>query len=328
MFGNEQVFTRLHFQPKHNAVSGEAPPAPASDGLLRGNLTIRSGRERLNAPIVFVPASDTANIHYTYDFERDGSTDWVLESPRLRLIVSPADGGRALALVDKSTGDDLITLGGALHDFMLPAGASSVDALAMGDFSFNRAYNAAWVAEKQETSLKLTFGEFENSLAGIHVEKTLRLTAPDTIEASYRVLFAPSPFSTPPGGAETAHSFISMLSVPVNAAEEGNTRFCWPTSDASAAPAGPSSTIAPADPSSSHCEDFVPSGPPISIPEDMTSVKIVSPGQPTLVVEWTSGRMIVVPSLMSSDLRLNVPVPSSAKTPAEFTLRYTIKTGP
>jgi hypothetical protein len=328
MFGIEQVFTRLHFQPNHNPVSGEAPPAPASDGLLHGSLAVHSGRERLNAPIVFLPASDNANIHYTYDFERDGSTDWVLESPLVRLIVSPADGGRGVALVDKATNDDLITLGGALHDFMLPAGASSADALATGDFSFNRAYNAAWVAEKQETSLKLTFGEFQNSVAGIQVEKTLRLPAPDTIEASYRVLFAPSPISAPSGGAETAHSFISMLSVPVNAAEEGNTQFCWEKSDVSTAPAGPGSATTSPDLSNSHCEDFVASGAPISIPEDMTRVKILSPDRHTLVVEWTSGRMIVVPRSMSADLRLNVPVPSSAKAPAEFTVRYTIESGP
>jgi hypothetical protein len=328
MFGIEQVFTRLRFQPSHNPVSGETPPAPASDGLLHGSLTVRSGREHLNAPIAFLPASDTTNIHYTYDFERDGSTDWVLESPRIRLIVSPADGGRGMALVDKSTNGDLITLGGALHDFMLPTGASSVDELSKGDFSFNRAYNAAWVAEKQETSLKLTFGEFENSVAGIHVEKTLRLAAPETIETSYRVLFAPSPVSAPLGGAESAHSFISMLSVPVNTAEEENTRFCWEKSDASTAPSGPGSATTPPDPLNSHCEDFVASGAPISIPEDMTRVKILSHDRPTLIVEWTSGRMIVVPRSMSADLRLNVPLPASAKAPAEFTLRYTIETGP
>ncbi len=328
MFGIEQVFTRLRFQPSHNSVPGETTPAPASDGLLHGSFTVRSGREHLNAPVVFLPASDTTNIHYTYDFERDGSTDWVLESPRIRLIVSPSDSGHGVALVDKSTNDDLITLGGALHDFMLPAGVSSMDALAMGDFSFNRAYNAEWVAEKQETSLKLTFGEFENSVAGIHVEKTLRFTAPETIEASYRVLFAPSPFSAPSGGAETAHSFISMLSVPVNSAEEGNSRFCWEKSDASAAPAGSSPATTPPDPSSFHCEDFVVSGAPISIPEEMTRVKIIVPDRPTLVIEWTSGRMIVVPDSTSAELRLNVPVPAPAKAPADFTLRYTIESGP
>jgi hypothetical protein len=60
----------------------------------------------------------------------------------------------------------------------------------------------------------------------------------------------------------------------------------------------------------------------------MTRVKILSHDRPTLIVEWTSGRMIVVPRSMSADLRLNVPLPASAKAPAEFTLRYTIETGP
>jgi Glycosyl hydrolases family 35 len=328
MFGIEQVFSRLHFQPTHNSASVETPETPASDGLLHGSLAIHSGREHVNAPILFLPASDTANIHYQFDFERDGAPEWVLESPRMRMIVSPAEGGRAVALVDKSTNEDLITLGGALHDFMFPAGASSAEAPGAGDFSFNREYHAAWIPEKQETNLKLTFGEFENSDTGIHVEKTLRLTAPETVEASYRVSFAPFPFSPPQSDTETMRSFISMLSVPVNGAEDENTQFCWETSDASTVPIDRSSVKTPPDPSPSHCENFIPSGPLISIPEGMARIKILSPNRPALVVEWTSGQMIVVPRSMSADLRLKVSVPRSAEAPAEFTLRYTIESGP
>ena len=253
----------------------------------------------------------------------------MLESPRLRLIVSPADGGRVLALVDKATNDDLIILGGALHDFIVPAGALSTEAMAAGDFSFNRAYKAEWIAEKQNTSLRLAYSEFENSVAGIHVEKTLRLAEPETVEASYLVSFTPSAFPSQPGNAGAAQSLISMLSVPVQITEDGNTRFCW---DVFVAPAFCSNACDEvrynAAGPDSHCEDFVSSSPPIAIPDGIMRVKILSHDRPTLAVEWTSGQMIVVPRSMSADLRLRVPVPSSAETPAEFTLRYTIESGP
>jgi len=68
--------------------------------------------------VLFVPLSESGNTHYQYDFDRDGEPEWVLESTRLRLIVSPAYGGRAVALVDKSTNDDLITLDGAAARFL------------------------------------------------------------------------------------------------------------------------------------------------------------------------------------------------------------------
>ncbi len=331
MIGVEQVFTRLHFQPAHDSGSGEALATPAPDGLLHAILSIHSGRDHETVPILFVPVGETGNAHYQYDFDRDGAPEWVLESPRLRTIVSPADGGRILALVDKSAGGSLITLGGALHDFVVPADASPSQLLAAGDFSFNRAYNAEWVEEKQDTHLKLTYHEFGNSLAGLHVEKTLRLTAPETMETSYRVSYVLPDFPTPLGDTKGERSFISMLSVPIPDSEEEKTRFCWNSSVSGA----PSAALIPAnratasqDGASPHCEDFVPSGAPISIPDGIARMEIVSPGRPTLAVEWTSGRMIVAARAMSAELSVVVPVPASTEPPADFALRYTIESGP
>ena len=331
MFGNEQVFTRLRFQPNHNSGSGDASATPVSDGLLHGILSIRSGREHGDGPVLFVPENETGNIRYQYDFERDGALEWVLESNRLRMIVSPANGGRALALVDKSTNDDLITLDGALHDFLVPAGTAPAGAPALGDFSFNHAYRAGWVEDKQDASLRLTYRQFENSAAGIHVEKTLRLAAPETIETSYRVSSVASVFSAPPRDAGTEQSFISMLSVPVPVNEEGNLHFCWQSSGSSARSPAPTEASAPTKspgPLDSHCEDFVPSGAPIPVPDDITRIEIASPGRATLEVEWTSGQLTIVPKAFSAELHLVVPVPVSTDAPAEFTLRYTVESGP
>jgi hypothetical protein len=309
MFGNEVVFTRIHFQPARTAASEESSSPPATDGLLRGNLTIRTGRTHGGGPLLFVPTSENGSAHYQYDFDREGSPEWVLESGRLRLIVSPADGGRALALMDKTTGDDLITLGGALHDFLVPAGAKLPESLASGDFSFNRSYRAAWGEEKQDASLLLSYQQYENSAAGLHVEKTLRLTGPETVEADYRVWFVAPPVSATSGPAEGMQSFISTLTVPVPATEEGNTRFCWESS------AGP------------HCEDFAPSGASIPVPDGITRLRILTPGRNPLALGWTVGTAVVVPKEFSAEVNFVVPVPAPTEAPGEFSLRYTVESG-
>ncbi len=318
VFGDEQQITPMRFQPSRSAASSP-PAAPPPDGLLSGQLAIHSGHERGTGPVLFLTANDAGNSHYQYDFERSGAPDWVLESSRLRLIVSPAYSGRALALVDKSTNDDLITLGGALHDFLITAGARPQDAGVTSDFAFNRGYEAKWIEGKPDTGLRLSYREYENSPAGLHVEKTLHFVKPETIEASYHISFvtAPSPAT---GKSDARRSFISELSIPVPAAEEGNTQFCWETAPSSTT-ASPLSKANAAG--VSQCEDFISRGEPISLPEGVAHLEIHSSGRHPLVVEWTAGRAIIVPKAFSAQIRFVVRVPQPLEPPGEFTLRYT-----
>ncbi len=320
LYGVDTEFTRIRIKPAHD----QAPAADAapSDGLLRATLTVRSGHEHATTPVLFLVNSDAANAHYQFDFDRDGAKEWVLENSRLRVIVSPAEGGRALALVDKTTNDDLITLGGALHDFLVPRGTPPQDAYRSGDFSFNRVYHAEWVGKKPDAGLQLTYRENEDSSTGIHVKKTLRWAAPETVEAAYRISFIAPPATGPAKRGESERSFISMLSVPVSAPEEGNTLFCW-NAPAAAAPAQEPST-AKAAPEEPHCENFVSSGAPISIPDGIARLEILHPGRKPLAVEWTSGRAVIVPRAFSAQVNFTIPVPAPSEAPGEFTLRYTI----
>jgi hypothetical protein len=322
IFPGEQTFGRLRFQPTHNSPVPDEVALPGPDGLLRGQLTLRAGREHGNTPILFVPAKEGGNTHYQYDFDRDGAPEWVLESNRLRMIVSPADGGRALAFVNKSTNDDLIALGGALHDFLVPAASAPAATFASGDFASNRAYSAAWVEEEQGTGLHLAYSERENSLIGLHVEKTLHLTAPETIEAAYRVSLGEAVPSDPTSGPALEHSFISMLSVPAFASEDENTHFCWQPSVSSTSNATPAATAKSAP--DKHCEDFVASGEPIMIPAEITRLEIHSTGRTTLTVEWAFARATIVPRDFSAQVEFAIPAPSPGTAPAEFTLRYTV----
>lgn len=322
IFPGEQTFGRLRFQPTHNSPIPDEISLPGADGLLRGQLTLRSGREHGNTPILFVPAKEGGNTHYQYDFDRDGAPEWVLESSRLRMIVSPADGGRALAFLNKSTNDDLIALCGALHDFLVPAASAPAATLASGDFASNRAYSAAWVEEEQGTGLRLAYSERENSPLGLHVEKILRLTAPETVEAAYGVSLGEAVPTDPTNGPAPEQTFISMLSVPAFASEDESTHFCWQPSVSSAPNTTPAAKAKSA--TDKHCEDFAPSGQPVIIPAEITRLEIHSTGRTTLTVEWTSARATIVPRNFSAQVEFAIPAPLPGGAPAEFTLRYTV----
>ncbi len=123
MFGDQQQFTRMRFQPARNPGPGDASGRPASDGLLRGNLAIRTGHQQVTAPLLFLTEKESGNVHYQYDFEREGISRLGAGEQPFAPIASPADGGRVLAL-RTTTSDNLISLGGALHDFVVPEGTA------------------------------------------------------------------------------------------------------------------------------------------------------------------------------------------------------------
>jgi hypothetical protein len=325
MFGDEELFTRVRFQPLRTPAVNDAPIQPRPDGLFRGTLSIKSGHEHGTFPVLYVTADEAGNSHYQYDFDRDGSPEWTLESSRLRLIVSPADSGRALALVDKTTNDNLITLGGALHDFLIPADREPRDAWESGDFAFNRGYRPEWIEGKQSTSLRLTYQEYVNSSAGIHVDKTLRFPTPETVEAAYRIFLVTPSSDASESTPEAKENFISMLSIPLPVGEDRNTHVCWQMALPAAPPIQPPVAKAASE---IHCEDVVSDGAPISVPAGVARMEVTSPGLPPLAMEWNSGQAMIVPRTFSAEMSVFVPVPRSSDAPGEFTLRYTVGNGP
>jgi hypothetical protein len=326
IFPGEQDLTRLRFQPTRVAGGTESTPTASSDGLLHGELGIHSGRSQTGGPVVLVTPGENKTIHYQYDFDRDGALESVLESNRLRLIVSPADGGRALALVDKSTSEDLITFGGALYDRFDRADADPV-AKEAGDLPSNREYQAEWVEEKQGTALRLTYDHPEIAPMGTRIEKTVRLVAADAVEISYRISRATTGPAEPEDSSPSEQPLLSMLSVPLARAGDAPARFCWEPPPASSGPAVATGALAKPAPDP-HCEDITPSRDPILIPEDISRFEIQTAGHSTLAVEWTSSRARIVPKNFSAQVEFAFPLPARGAAPGEFTLRYTIPSGP
>ena len=248
-FSGQEGFTRLRFQPVAPAPQKDLASETLGDGLLHGQLDVRHGRDHKGNPVLFVSLGEHDIAHYKFDFDRDGSDEWILESPELRLIVSPEDGGRVVALVHKETNEALITLGGALQDVFV---STSEPAQAGESSPSEHMYTPAWVAEDGGTALQATYGDLEHAPATVGVEKTIRFTSPETIEVAYRVTTGTVPGRASPSGVDSAVSFESVMGVPVIASGEEHTEFCWQLP-----PVG--TTAKP------YCEDFTPAGDEIHI---------------------------------------------------------------
>lgn len=297
---------KLDWPAKMNTTS--ALKLAGADGFLRETMKLHSSSGDRELPVTFLITKPGQNLHYQYDFDRDGANEWVLENDALRLIVSPESGGRAMSLVDKSGDDDLISSVGALRDGFSywdnpPAASLTRERGRYG--LFNRSYQPKWLKTSSATALVLHYDASEVLPAGAAIEKTIVLDGPSAIRADYHVSLA----SLPPGSAPLhPQSFIVENSVTAYAAanEDQRTQFCWlpPRFDP---PDGPSSAAENPVKIAQHCVAFVPGGKPISLPAGLNRVLIRNPGRPIFAVEWNFGDMVIQQKRYSALLRLQFP---------------------
>ncbi|MBI3669881.1 MAG: beta-galactosidase [Acidobacteria bacterium] len=346
----ETRMVRIGLTPAKSSLAEAARAHP--DGLLRGELRARSGHIDRGLPILFAVVGKGATAHYQADFDRDAATEWVLENERLRLVLSPEAGGRAIALVDKPTGMNLTTTVGALRDLFVSASIPSEGSTAQGslayvpgkrDATFNRAYRAEWVhepkdAEKQAQdhapdapAVRLSYllppSEIrEGHPGGARIEKTVQLAGTQSVEVDYRVTLEAS--SAPARQGFPPQSFVATNSVPARKNGELTTHFCWnaPSEAQSAVSPTKDSKEGPATPG--HCENFAPGGGIIEVPEGVQRIEVRTPGRAGLALEWKTGRMTVEMKNFSALLRLQFPslsaTPGTGGEPGKYQVRYTV----
>jgi len=312
------------------SIKAAADPAAAlvwpADGQLPGELTLTAGQQTLRIPLAYQAVERDGTFHFTYDFERDGSPEWVLGNDALRLFLSPRDGGRMLALVSESSGENFTTTVGALRDWFVESGDTEPR-----DFTFNRAYSAEWIdAEPRAAAapspvaanagasaapagaadtislpgVRMTYQAPEAGLDGATIEKTVRLIAPATVEVRYRVsLNSGSGISVSSDSLE----FVTAASLPAESGEDSSTDFCW---------------ITPGEKSGAACARFDSLGAPLEAPAGVRKLEIRTPGHAALDFEWTSGAATLV--MRTDAVLLEVAVPLADGLPAETALRYTV----
>ena len=290
---------KLKAAPADDPSRGGSVPALDENGLLHGSIEAREGHDRKHSAIFYVPLRADATTAYRYDFDDDGAFEWVLENASLRLIMSPANGGRTLALVDKSTGFDVLSSVGGLRDgfSFTPNPPGIAPERARGRYGFfNRVYEAAWVPDDKNTAMTLRYHAADAFPSGADIEKRVEV-AGDVVSVSYRVSLEAANAAGTTGEANSLaapadqpQSFVATQSVPALDERGRLTKFCWssaPAKDAAALAAKDSDSVA------DHCEDFAPGGAPIEVQADANHLEVRTPGRPGLAMDWDSGRLTI-----------------------------------
>jgi hypothetical protein len=316
----------------------EAQPAgtpPPRDHLFRAAIEVHSGHDRRVLPITVLLHTEGVPDRYRFDFDRDGADEWVLENDRLRLIVSPESGGRALALIDKSWAASVSTSVGLLRDGFSftenPPGISQ--SRTRGKYGlFNRPYAAAWNDDGVHATLNLQYEAADIFPAGAKIDKSIQLDSVDTVRVDYRIaLHAKGAESV---GSPVAHpqSFVVVNSFPAEAGagEAGSgtsTRFCWQTKSLPASSPGASAPSG-SDVDGQDCEDFRPDGNPIEPPQGISTIEIHSPGRAGIEISWdcsdTCARLTIEPKSFSALFRLEYPPLTPGADAAKYSMRIRV----
>jgi hypothetical protein len=298
---------------------------PSADGLLHSVIEMKMGHDKTIFPVAFLQPRADGVYHYRYDFDRDGADEWILENSNLRLIVSPDSGGRALALVDKSSGANLSTSVGMFRDnFSFTENPAAGNELrARGRYGlFNRPYVAEWAESEQKAPiLRLHYDAPDIFPGGARIEKSIQLEEASGVRVDYRVTLNASGS----GGSSAAgrqQSFVGVNSFPAVSRQGRVTKFCWGTAssaaDASAAAEGSHGE-------GKHCEDFVRGGRAIELPAGTKRVEVSTTGRNGIALEWECaaecGRMTIEPKNFSALFRLVFPALKAGGGSSAYTVR-------
>jgi Glycosyl hydrolases family 35 len=311
---------------RRSDIQASATASPA-DHLFHAAIQVRTGRDRRVLPIVFLLHSNDIQEHYHFDFDRDGADEWVLENDRLRLIVSPESGGRVIALVDKLSGANLSTSVGLLRDnfsfTVNPPGRS--EARKRGRYGLsNRPYAGEWGPDAVHPALKLRYEASDVFPAGASIEKTVQLEGADTVEVGYRIALHAKSKEEKATDYEP-QSFVAINSFPAEGGEGSSTRFCWQKNrdekkSLSSAEKGPDG-----ESEDQRCEEFVPDGKPLAVPEGVSKIEVHGPGRPAIEIGWecgeSCGRMTIEPKHFSALFRLEFPPLVAGAEAASYSMR-------
>lgn len=173
--------------PQHVIAQTPAPPAELSSS---DRVPLRAGSW------IDAPPAQTGTAVYRQDMYRDGYPAVVLQTPELRLILSPCAGARALVFEDVHSGENLFTTIGGLRDAWaqtLPPSprdyiARYTHPIATG--TFNRCYSASIDAARLRASF--TYDAPDAPPHGARFRKTVAVNGDRAISVTLSARFAGS----------------------------------------------------------------------------------------------------------------------------------------
>lgn len=151
--------------------------APGSLQVLNPfEITLSDGVTTEVAKVAFVALKKGEAVVFAYDVDQDGFDDYVLENERLRLIVSPQAGARAIALIDKRSGVNAFASEGALGDKFVEIDPARRKQGLEG--TFNRPYAAEILSAKgARAGLRLSYYAADAYPDGVRIERFIVLEA-------------------------------------------------------------------------------------------------------------------------------------------------------
>ncbi|MGE0100944.1 MAG: beta-galactosidase [Blastocatellales bacterium] len=186
------------------------------------NVTISDGEKTEIVRVNLIALRKGEAVAFTYDIDRDGFDDVVMENDFLRLIISPNAGGRAFALINKITGKNILTSVGGLRD--------RFDALDSSDptrnprrkrglyGTFNRPYSIEIVRGMGDRAIvKLSYDAPDTYPGPMRIEREIVLRAREEFfTVDYRVT---------PLGKFDGQSFVASASIAVGDPSDKSRRF-------------------------------------------------------------------------------------------------------
>ena len=189
-------------------------------------LNLRSGDYRTGEEVTIAALAKGDAIAYVLDYDRDGFPDVILENSRVRLFVSPNDGGRAFAFASKATGANAFNSVGGMRDSFTKRGEPE-DLRALPDWTraewlglFNRPYAfriTAAAGDKAEVRLECSAPDIYPQ--GVKLQRTLTLKG----DSNYYV----QETALTPGGIAEAQAYVLENSVTFKMFNEPQNFRAW-----------------------------------------------------------------------------------------------------
>ncbi len=168
-------------------------PPGTKTALHQFNVTLSDGVLTETAKIYLLALRKGEAVAFSYDVDRDGFDDYVLENEFLRLVVSPRAGARAFALINKRTGANVFTSVGGLRDKFVeldPADPTRNARRKRGMYgTFNREYSAEILSGMgAQAVVKLAYDAPDVYPTGARIERIITLKANEEFfTVDYRV---------------------------------------------------------------------------------------------------------------------------------------------
>jgi hypothetical protein len=157
-------------------------------GLYQFSFHLSSGSVELNDTVALAAIEPGKALAYTFDYDRDGFSDVILENQNIRCFVSPHAGGRSFALVLKDSNHNAFNSVGGMRD-MFAKRVEPKDLEGLNEYTrmnwmglTNRPYSFQIIASAgTEAKVKLEYEAPDVYPAGVKVERVLSLPGDQNI---------------------------------------------------------------------------------------------------------------------------------------------------